>query len=530
MLLNNEKNDKGYKTLQFAVWVIIFIIIHGEMIFNKLSWHDDIYFIDKLNTDLDYGRVYGTSHGRFSFFFLIKAVEKITSEGIIASPVEQGIVSAVCTICIGYLIIRILNIKESVGRVSVILICISIPATAGNLGYMTFAGYDLAGALLAVVAAYYCICHENKKSLILSSFLLALAIGEYQCYLTLFLAILMCHFIGYLIIEERSDRLLKVFIRYAVTTLLSVVLYLIINRAVLSYFHENLTDYGSINTYGIVPVAEYFKRIVLAYKDFINPEYTMYTMFPMRYFWHAILLGLLLLEMIVIGVYIVSKKKVVSIVFWVLLAVVIPMVFNFNIVMYGTRPLHSLHQYQYILLYALIIMLGELICKPVIRAIYPVKNIHFGRVYLLVAGYVFFMGFLYVRYDNLCYTEAELRQSQAISYFNALISDIHNADGYYNEIPVCYVNEFDKRLPSNHDNYEGKNLIVTNPYNSEIMGNIAMTHSWREYMAQWCNYAPYSTPVISQLSEAAQLKVESMPRYPDKGSIKVIEGTLVINF
>ena len=101
MLLNNEKNDKGYKTLQFAVWVIIFIIIHGEMIFNKLSWHDDIYFIDKLNTDLDYGRVYGTSHGRFSFFFLIKAVEKVTSEGIIASPVEQGIVSAVCTMEMG---------------------------------------------------------------------------------------------------------------------------------------------------------------------------------------------------------------------------------------------------------------------------------------------------------------------------------------------------------------------------------------------------------------------------------------------
>lgn len=527
--MKKEEYDKN-KIVQFVIWVITFVIVHGEMIFNKLSWHDDIYFVDKFNRDMDFGRIYGLSHGRFSLFFLVKIVENMTIEGMTASPVEQGIIAAVCSICMGYLILRILDIKGIISRAAVVLICISIPATAGNLGYMTVAGYDLVGALLAVTAAYCCICQQEKKPFILSAVLLAFAIGEYQCYLTLFLSILLCSFFKNIFEEEQKRNLLVIFIKYVVVTLLGLVMYLIINKAVLWYYHESLSDYGTINSYGIVSVVEYFERIAIAYKDFLTPDYTIYTMFPIRKEWHMIIVLVLLLELMVSTVYIIHRKGFVEGVLIVLSMLVTPVIFNFNIVMYGTEPLHALHQYQYIMLYALIIMLADLIHSTIIGCL-RIENDKLGRLFKgIVGGYVILISFLYIRYDNLCYMEAELRQNQAVSYFDSLISDIHNTEGYYNEIPVCYVNEFNKRLPSNHDNYQGKNLIITNPYNEDIMGNIAMNHSWREYMYQWCNYAPVDIVHISQMSAEAKTRIEKMPRYPDKGSIEVIEDTLIVNF
>lgn len=206
----------------------------------------------------------------------------------------------------------------------------------------------------------------------------------------------------------------------------------------------------------------------------------------------------------------INEQKGVFIVFFLISVMMLPVICNFNFILYGVEPVHALHQYQFVMLYVFVVVL--------------IKNVS-GNIETIAASFIIFIGCLYVRYDNVCYMEAEMQQQQAISYMTTLISDIHNTEGYYLDIPVCYVNENDKLLMSNHS-IAKYDTTITNPFQY----NVAMTYSWRTYMYEWCNYSPASIVALEELSEEVMDKVEELPRYPDNGSIKVIDGILIIKF
>ena len=52
-------------------------------------------------------------------------------------------------------------------------------------------------------------------------------------------------------------------------------------------------------------------------------------------------------------------------------------------------------------------------------------------------------------------------------------------------------------------------------------------YAWRDFVDKWCGYKP----LVGNEEEFKQIpEVRNMPSYPDSGSIKVIDKTVVIKF
>lgn len=76
-------------------------------------------------------------------------------------------------------------------------------------------------------------------------------------------------------------------------------------------------------------------------------------------------------------------------------------------------------------------------------------------------------------------------QTQALSYYTALISEIKNTLGYTDEAPVVFVNEFEKKDKSFIGTDSRFDEISLTPYCEDSLIN---DYNWRDFMRQWCGF------------------------------------------
>ena len=285
-----DEIKKILKTPAFFTAFVATIIIHGEIFFNKISWHDDANFGFS-------GWTGGLRNGRWFHAVLVRLTRMVS--GIESTPVFWGIIVAICIGLITYILFRLFKINDFWSQMALILIFVAIPAVTGNLGYMYNAGYDFIGRALCVVSAYFVCKHLEKKNIktyILSLLLCACAIGVYQCYLTFFLCIMLFYYIKYLFAHQISwKEFWTKGVYYIITAALSLVLYLVALKILLWVMNAELNSYAGADTYGIVDLNGYISRIGLAYKEFIIPDYNAsYNMFPFHWRgWYPLLLAVL---------------------------------------------------------------------------------------------------------------------------------------------------------------------------------------------------------------------------------------------
>ena len=133
------------------------------------------------------------------------------------------------------------------------------------------------------------------------------------------------------------------------------------------------------------------------------------------------------------------------------------------------------------------------------------------------------IGLLYCRFANICYLRAEFEQQQTISYYTTLISRISSTEGYDDAYPLVYINEFNKK-PTTGLGCPDEEIIYITPYKNGYSVNVG---TWRRVMKNWCGYDPET---LDEALFAQRPEVMEMPCYPDSGSIKVIDGAVVVKF
>ena len=134
---------------------------------------------------------------------------------------------------------------------------------------------------------------------------------------------------------------------------------------------------------------------------------------------------------------------------------------------------------------------------------------------------MFVIALSFARYANVCYLKAEVMQSDAISYFTTLITRIETTEGYTKDTPVLYINDRNK----NDESFAGETMfdpIYLPPYHRRSLIN---DFAWEQMMYVWCGF----DPVKADTAPDAEVIVE-MPSYPDDGSVKMIDGILVVKF
>ena len=197
---------------------------------------------------------------------------------------------------------------------------------------------------------------------------------------------------------------------------------------------------------------------------------------------------------------------------------------NFNFVLYGQSSTHSLHMYQYVLLFVYIVILMDCAIQNITQLFDEKAMFMYAKkaIQIVTIAVIFILGILYIRYDNMCYMQLEVRQEAAIRYFGTLATKIESLEGYHVDYPVVYVNG-DQKSNISDDMYVYYDAAVTNPFNTGIINS----YNWTLFMECWCGFAPITLPEDGYQNHP---EVEAMPNYPNDGSIKIIDDVVVVKF
>ncbi|WP_405374359.1 glucosyltransferase domain-containing protein [Pseudobutyrivibrio sp.] len=504
------------KILLFSI--VAFVGIHGEMIFNKLSWGDDMMLITNGDFHFD-------TNGRWFAMFLWNLVKTYT--GAESLPTFSAMVAALSLALIACLYIYLFDIEGIPSKFAVSLVVVSIPSIASHLGYMTFMGLDYFGLLIAVLSVLIIADkHECKVwRFILASVVLCLALGMYQWHLTVYLTSVLLILI-YEILSDDGLKITKFLTRgiYLVgSALLGLGLYLGVLKWYLKHYNIWLNWYAGIDTYGIVSFDEYIARLKLAYTDFWTPAIdTRYAIFPFHNeSWHIWLMRILIIGALLIVAKLIIEKKYIAIAQFAFCVAIVPMAFNFNFILYGEQNTHAIHMWHFCLLFLMIIWMYKESLSFFVEFIKNEKlKTVIAALSIIPVAFVLLFGVVWARYDNVNYLTAELHQSQSVSYLNRMIARMESQEGYHSDMPVAIIGDRNNIIDNDIRIYDK----VINPYQYNPI-NCGDTYA---YLKNLCGYAPAAIADPEEMGLYSNEEFLAMPCYPDAGSIKVIEGVLVV--
>ena len=519
-LENNDILISLYNKLDVRLRVIFVasflwgIFAHGMALFNKYSIHDDIVCL--FNVGVTY------RSGRWFLEILSNGVKYLFLSSHFSLPVINGTFSITCIAISAYLIINLLDIKSKSACITISGIMVTFPSIASLFGYMFTAPYYMFASLLAIVGAYLLCVYRKWYTYILGIFIISCAIGVYQANLSLSICVIALFFMRQLDTATLSWRqYFKQALYYMSACVLSLCLYFFFSKLTLNYYNAELLAYKGINTMWQVNIHEFVDRIIYAYTYYINPVGLSFggetSIFPMR---GKTLYYMSLIVSFIIWIYKIYQhfvlKSYLQATQMTLLLIVWPVISNIIFVMCPPSLVSAMMSYSLVIHFIIFSYLIEQVNqnnKKHCRIIYT-----FGIIILISTSII------YARYDNIFYLKLEFAQERAISYATTLVAKIKNIKGYSDEYPVVFIGNG----PDND-----KSLEIVSPFNDVILPPVwtlndgIKRYSWISIMRLWCAYAP---SISSPDQFESNTEVMAMPSYPNDGSIKIIDNTVVVKF
>ena len=502
----------GIQKISTQVWVTFFgalisgLCCHGTILFNKISYQDDIYNL--------YGFGATVTSGRWMLHILAWLETVLYGNGNTSLPLFNGLISILCVGIACGVLVHLLKIRNMVFCVLMSWVLVAFPVLTALFAYMFTSHPYLIGMLMMVLSAEL-ICQRTPWWVKIPAIMLGGAsVGIYQA----FLPLLPCILIIYdLMVLSNEDESAVMFLRRAGVQILCVLgvllFYVTVNRFFLVKFQVELSSYMGINQMGSMPVSVFFARCIKAYREFFCPTREIATeMYPgsLRILYYLMLgtdsvLAFRLLFLIW------KRSRLKTLLTGVLLAL-FPLACNLIYVM--SSEVHSLMVYGQVMQ---IVLLVWLLDRAGFRSCRLKKAISLMGTLILVVT-----GLMYARYDNQAYLKDTLRQQQAFSYYTTLITQIKSLEGYRPDMEVCILNAWNTTDPTIYE-MEELNFIHLNTYDGNSRDFMHMTReyflqNWLGFRIRWYNGTEmYSMP-----------EVKEMPIYPTDGSIRIINNVIVV--
>lgn len=510
MKINNFRIYANRKKLMIIIVSSIFFAIfaHGFVITNELSFHDNSNLFN-IGATYDFGR---WALGIFGW-----ATNYFTGSSHYSLPLFNGILNIIFISIFSYLVIEILEIENYVNIILISALMISYPMVASAFGYNFTAPYYFFGIMLGGIGIYAFNRYKNIISFIVAIVLIATSIAFYQANLP----VCVCLLVALLIkeVNKINDSWKEYFIKigqYVSLSALGLFVYVIVDKLLKNIFSVEIVDYKNVNNYGLTSVSGYINRIIVAYKEFFNPtNYVSRNMYPFSLIQFYRIFIILFAVIILIYLYNQYKKSIKKLIQSVIILIIIPMTVNLIYIMCDVSSIDSLMMYGQAFIFVYFIMFLS----------YIKIDIKIIKESIILFAYVLIIVFTvsYIRFDNIAYLKGYHLQSQAKSYFTTLASQIKNCDGYYEGINVVYIDELNK-VDSSIPIIEEFDAIYIHPYNVPSLVN---DYKWKTFMNRWCGFAPNT---IDEKDFKNLPEVISMPCYPNSGSIKIVNDTVVVKF
>ena len=486
------------------------ILAHGMAFFHKFSYHDDTSAFNGV----------GVSYpaGRWMLALMAGFVRKATGGRLYSLPIVNGLFTILCIALMLYLVYTMTDLRDPVMCFLVTGIFVTFPAITSVFGYMFTAPYYYFGMLCGVAGV--CVFYRKKTilSLLACIALMCCSIGTYQINISACVCVmLLISLQNTLHSQYRPHDLVKTAAGVLLPAAGSLAAYLAVNRLFLNLKGiEMVSDRRNISGMGMTGISGYLGRIAAAYREFFYPTADCdENMFPYtaRYL-HQILIAVCLILAVWLLVKVYKENVLKGLTLTVLMAVY-PLGAYLVFVMVDRNIIHSVMVFAEAFPFLLAVWLFENTVSGSKAAAWLKKG---G---LILTALLLFMN---IRLAGLCYMKADILQSQAIGYYNSLASRIRCVKEYTDETPVVYINEDKKE----DNSYTGADSWVDSirilPYGfSSIVNN----YEWKKNMALWTGFKP---PVSSSEPYEDSEIVAAMPCYPDDGSIKYMDGCIVVKF
>lgn len=501
-LLSSLPMDMRVTFLSSFIWCLL---IHGYVATNKITNIDDI------------NQVLGVGYGAASGRWLLPYAAKL--DGSFSMPWLIGILSFFLLSLSACMIVRLLRIDRPVLCVIAGGLVVSFPTVASTLMYMFTADCYFLSLFMACAAV--CLTVRYKKGFLPGIVLLVLSMGIYQSYVCTAVAL----FAAVLLLDALSDRpfssLFRDLLKYAATLLVAVGIYMYIARSCMP--KEGLTNYMGISSMGKISLATLPGLIKTAYLEY--NRFFIKDMFNVHFGFLAWAYGLSFIASLYLLIRIIKAQKLrlgrIILVF--LIAALYPLAADFIFIMVPNQTIHLLMVYglNFILLgpLALVNMSAEKAPEQT-----NLQVLSQGIVLLTLAVTIF----SYAIASNQAYFSSQLVQNRACAWSGRLLSAIQASDEWTPETPVILLGKYSEPADSSLDALAAVQLTGSQTSVEDIVN----TYSYVDFLKYVMGWDYKTVMYVSRSAKADAYtslpEVQEMPRYPQSGSIKLINGKLIV--
>lgn len=511
--LKNFYNEE--KTRIFWITLITSLIVHFQLYALMITGADTL-----INSMYHQPNVWEPMLLRFGLLF-VQAIK-----GNIVSPFLATLMSSIFLGITVNIIIDLFEIKKKFLKYIIAILFVVAPNISATLTFFYCSDAYLLGMLLATLAIYLMRKYKNKNSmLVIGGLLIAMAMGMYQTYLSIAMVLAVATLIIDLLNQKEIKYVFTMMFQYIIMGILAILFFYLLSHCVLLVNHLPISTYNGANTIGLETLTKIPSLLPEAYQSFFRYFFSD-DIIP-NTIWHTpILYGIIFAVTLISVIYLVMKNKIyqkvpntVFIVGFILMA---PICFGIIEIMVPDADIHILMACSMIYVFPIFFKILEMLPKSTL------SNVLKWMLTICSLGVIW----IYVWQDNASYLAMKTMQNQSISASERILTQIEQLDEYKKDTPVLILGGIkeSKYFDSNNTSLEAKKIYDRSwgfiAKDSTIWwGNL---DSWRKMFYE---YLGVNVNLVSEWDSTEIFETEeykNMKYYPEKGSIKVIHGTVVV--
>lgn len=438
------------------------------------------------------------------------------------SPSVNFILVIIILPIISLLICDIFKIKNKKNMILISLIISTFPSLALSFSYLFMVEIYMTSLLLAVLAVW--LSTKWKYGFIPGSLCIALSLGNYQSYIAVSVSLIIIYVIKETI--DKKKEILKDILKLFIMGILGIIIYFIILKVLLLINKTSLSNYKGADSMGIPPISEWPKLIFRTYKHFIG-YFIGKSYFRVSIFESTIRILTIILTFILL-INKITKEKFYKnktyIIIFIILIVLIPFTFNIVDFMAFKADLTSLQIYSFSSLYLLIILILDKTKPNYLNTIITILIIAIGIMNFTTVNKYYFKQETYYKYTE--------------NFNNRLLNKIESTEGYYYGIPIIFKGESNSNFYKELNTLPNTNDKITfdqSLWGGKYIGYADLyTYNNDKKIFTMINneFGVYLNRATDEERDKIKDNIEynNMKSYPEKDSIKIIDGILVVNF
>lgn len=430
--------------------------------------------------------------------------------GYIQAPGLIGGLSLLFLATAAALIVDALEIRST----TVALLCggfaVVFPALAYTYLYMFTASAYAFAILLAVFSVW--IVRKKPRLFWLGAIPLACAVGTYQAYFAVAVSLaLSCVILDLLNLERDLKDTVRNGFRVLIMLALGAAVYYIMMKLFLFIKGVELLSYKGMDS-----VSLSLGAVRAVYREFIyyflRPDTVRYVGTPMICA-HLALIGL---AGICVLIPVLKQKLYQQPLRMVLLAVgaaLVPLAFNFTQLVSEASPIT---RYSFVFVYLLCAALAERMWEA------SLKHIPWVRITACTASALLIL--LCAQVCNLAYTSSATAHRATQTFAANLVGRVEAMPGYQQDMEVVIIGPFPRSVY-----YSGvEEFSQVEHYSCMSSTVLSLNKHVYYYLNDWLN-VPWSEPAEETMVSVSDSEAfQSMPLYPDDGSIVIEDGRVIV--